>query len=82
MNTLYTPAIREYVHSRAWPRGLVLDVIEHEDYLAFRFYRDNFVRFDGEDQKQIAMMVKEVMETLRSQGIPCYMEKMERVSDG
>jgi hypothetical protein len=80
--TLYTPEVQEFVRTRDWPRGLALDVIEYPEYLGFRFYRDNFIQFDGEDQKQIAMMVKEVMEKLRKQGIPCYMEKMEKVADG
>lgn len=80
--TLYTPEVKEFVHTRKWPKGLQLDVIEYPDYLGFRFYRDNFIQFDGEDQLQIANMVKEVMEKIRSMGIPCYMEKMEKVSDG
>lgn len=80
--TLYTDEIRTFVRSRNWPRGLVLDVIEYETHLGFRFYRDNFIKFDGEAQRQIASTVKEVMEKIRSLGIPCYMEKMEKVSDG
>jgi hypothetical protein len=80
--TLYTPEVREFVRTRKWPRGLIMDVIEYEDYLGFRFYRDNFIQFDGEAQRQIASTIKEVMEKIRGMGIPCYMEKMERVSDG
>lgn len=81
-NTLYTPEIKAFVHSRDWPRGLIIDVIEYEYHLGFRFYRDNFIQFDGEAQRQIASTVKEVMEKIRGLGIPCYMEKMERVADG
>lgn len=81
-NTLYTPEIRRFVRTRNWPKGLVVDVIEYEEYLAFRFYRDNFIQFDGETQRHIASIVKEVMEKIRGLGIPCYMEKMEKVSDG
>lgn len=79
--SLYTDEIKTFVHTRDWPRGLVLDVVEYEDYLGFRFYRDNFIKFDGEAQRQIASTVKEVMEKIRGLGIPCYMEKMESVSD-
>lgn len=82
MSTLYTPEIREFVHTRRWPKGLVVDIVEYESYLGFRFYRDNFITFDSDAQRQIAMQIKEVMETLRGQGIPCYMEKMEKVPDG
>lgn len=79
--TLYTPEIKEFVRTRAWPSGLIMDVVEYEEYLGFRFYRDNFIQFDGEAQRQIASTVKEVMEKIRGLGIPCYMEKMERVAD-
>lgn len=81
-NTLYTDEIKRFVRSRNWPSGLMLDVIEYEEYLGFRFYRDNFITFDAEQQRQIAATVKEVMEKIRSLGIPCYMEKVESVSDG
>lgn len=82
MNSLYTPEIREFVRTRKWPKGLQMDVVEYEDYLGFRFYRDNFITFNGDAQLQVAQTVKEVIETLRGQGIPCYLEKMERVADG
>ncbi len=80
--TLYTPEIKEFVRTRAWPSGLIMDVVEYDYHLGFRFYRDNFIQFDGEEQRQIASVVKEVMEKIRGLGIPCYMEKMEMVSDG
>lgn len=79
--TLYTLEIKEFVRSRDWPSGLIMDVIEYETHLGFRFFRDNFIQFDGEAQRQIASTVKEVMEKIRGLGIPCYMEKMERVGN-
>lgn len=81
-NTLYQPDIKEFVRSREWPKGLIMDVVEYDHHLGFRFYRDNFIQFDMDDQMKIASTVKEVMEKIRNLGIPCYMEKMERVSDG
>ncbi len=80
--TLYTPEVRNFIRTRAWPKGLVMDVIEYDYHLGLRFYRDNFITFDGEEQRQIASMVKETMEKIRGMGIPIYMEKLERVSDG
>lgn len=77
--TLYTHEIKTFVRSRNWPSGLIMDVVEYETHLGFRFYRDNFIQFDGDAQRQIASVVKEVMEKIRGLGIPCYMEKMERV---
>lgn len=71
---LYNNDIKEYVASRKWPKGLVFDVVEYEGYLAFRFYRDNFNTFDSADRLQIAGQVKEVMEKIRIDGVPTYME--------
>lgn len=81
-NTLYTNEIRQYVVSRDWPKGFILEIVEYDSYLGFRVFRDNFVTFSGEEQYQIAMCIKQVMERLRSTGIPCYMEKVEKVSNG
>lgn len=80
--TLYTPEIREFVRSRPWPKGLIMNVVEQPTHLEFVFFRDNFITFDSDQQRQVAAVVKEVMEKIRGLGIPCYMEKMERVSDG
>lgn len=86
MTSLYSNEIRDYIRSRAWPRNLQWEVVEYEGYLGFRFFRDNFNSFDGEERYHIAMMVKEVMEKIRKDGIPIYMEKMEsahgRENDG
>lgn len=79
MNSLYTDEIRTFVRTREWPKGLILDVVEYPDYLGFRLYRDNFILFDGEAQRHIASIVKEVMEKIRGMGIPCYLEKEEKV---
>lgn len=74
MQTLYSDEIRNYIYTRAWPTRLLFEIVEYEEYLGFRLFRDNFNRFDGEDRRQIAMMVKEVMEKVRADGIPIYME--------
>lgn len=72
--TLYSNEIRQYIQSRKWPRGLIIEIVEYEEHLGFKMFRDNFNAFDGEDRLQIAMQVKEVMEKVRQDGIPIYME--------
>lgn len=76
MDSLYSAEIKQFVESRKWPKGkrLRLEVVEYEDYLGFRLFRDNFNSFDGEDRLQIAMTIKEIMEKIRADGIPCYIE--------
>ena len=74
MDSLYSDEIRRYINTRSWPKRIVWEVIEYEGYLGFRLFRDNFNAFDGEDRMQIAMMVKEIMEKIRKDGVPIYME--------
>ena len=74
MTTLYSDDIKKYVRGRQWPAGLIYEIVEYEFHLGMRLFRDNFNAFDGEDKLQIAMMVKECMETIRKMGIPIYME--------
>lgn len=77
--SLYSIGIREYLGSRPWPKGLVFDIVEYEMHLGFRLYRDNFNAFDAADRLQIAGQVKEVMEKIRNDGIPIYMEVEKNV---
>ena len=76
MTSLYSDDIRRFIRTRPWPTNLLWYVIESEDNdcLWFVLLRDNFNSFDGEDQYHIAMMVKEVMEKIRKDGIPIYLE--------
>jgi hypothetical protein len=75
--SLYSHNLRVFIHSREWPKGIQFQIVEYPDYLGFRLFRDNFNAFDGEDQKQIALMVKEIMEKVRADGIPIYMEVLK-----
>lgn len=80
MESLYSDEVRMFVHTRDWPKGLIMDIYEETEpgpHLNFVFYRDNFIRFNVDEQAKIAAIVKEVMEKLRADGIPCYMGKME-----
>jgi hypothetical protein len=79
VSSLYTDDVQKFITTRDWPLKLQWEVVEYEDSLGFRLFRDNFNSFDGEDRLHIAMMVKEVMEKIRKMGIPIYMEKMESV---
>lgn len=74
VESLYSNELRVFVRTRNWPRHLAWEVVEYDEHLGFRLFRDNFNSFDGEDRLQIAMMVKEVMEKIRGVGIPIYME--------
>lgn len=91
MTSLYTPQIKQYVHSRPWPSKVIFDVIEYDNmvdvsgvsiqqqYLAFRFYLDNFASLSYDEMEHTKTVLLEVMWKLRNDGIPCYMEKEQSV---
>lgn len=72
--TLYPKDVQTYLRTRAWPRGLIIEIEEYEENLQFILFRDNFNAFDAADREQIAQQVRQVMEKIRSLGIPIYME--------
>lgn len=82
-NSLFTPEISVYYRSRRWPKGFKSLIVERtqaqtgDPYLQFVTFADNLRSFDGEDQLQIAMMVKEFMEKVRKMGVPIYTQVME-----
>lgn len=77
MPTLYTDDVRRFVRSRPWPLSLRWEIVDYDDYLALRLFRDNFNSFDGEERYHIAMIIKETLEKIRADGIPIYLEKEE-----
>lgn len=80
--SLYTPAVREYIFSRKWPRGLIMDIYEDTEpapHLNIVFYRDNWLTLTFDQQQQVVETVKEVMAKLWADGIPTYTGKMESV---
>lgn len=74
---LLTREVVDFIRTRDWPKKLQYDLSEADGPIHLYFYRDNFVTLTGEEQWQVAMMVKETMETLRKRGIPIELAKME-----
>lgn len=83
MQSLYTNEVREFIQTRDWPAGLILQVEENytqlddnqfEPYLQVVFFRDNFSQFPSDAQQKIAFTMNAVMMKLRNDGIPIYLE--------
>jgi hypothetical protein len=77
--SLYTPEVKQYIFSRDWPKGLIMDVYESEDpapHLRLVFYRDNWLTLEPEQHVIITNIVKDIMEKLWGDGIPTYVGKM------
>ena len=78
--TLYSPEVREFIHTREWPSGLKFDIreaMEPEPHLNIIFYRDNWLTLSFEDQMKVTNTVKEVMGRLWNDGVPTYVGKIE-----
>lgn len=83
--SLYTPEVREYIFSRNWPKGLVMDIYEDDEpapHLNIVFFRDNWITLTFDQQQRVVETVKEIMAKLWADGIPTYTGKMESVFDG
>lgn len=85
MSTLYTPQVREYIYSRDWPKGIVVDIYEEDEpapHLNIVFFRDNWLTLEAEQHLQVVAIVKQIMAKLWGDGIPIYTGKMESIHDG
>ena len=79
-HSLYTNEVRNYLHSRDWPKGLVVEFQGKDEpapHINIEFYRDNWLTLAPEKHLQIVAIVKEIMEKLWGDGIPTYVGKME-----
>lgn len=72
--SLYSDEIRRIANSYTWPPGLIVDIVEHEDNLGVRIYRDNFERLDGVDKLHYAHQIGDMVFAIRQKGCPCYTE--------
>lgn len=78
--SLYSPEVREFIHTRDWPSGLKFDIRENTEpapHLNIIFYRDNWLTLSFEDQMAVTNTVREVMNRLWNDGIPMYVGKIE-----
>lgn len=74
MASLYTNEVRQFLRTREWPKGLIWEIVEFDDFLRFRLYRDNINAFDATDKLQLAKVVNEALSAISQRGIPIYTE--------
>jgi hypothetical protein len=85
VSSLYTPEVRNYIFTRDWPKGLILEVAEGSEplpHLNIVFFRDNWLTLSFEAQLKVTEILKELMAKLWNDGIPTYTGKMESAVDG
>jgi len=71
---LYTAEVRELLHSYKWPKGLIVHVVEYQNHISLRLYRDNFITFDGVDMEYVAKVINEALSKINKLGCPCLLE--------
>lgn len=72
--------IRNFIHSRNWPKGLtyeIRDVFLGEPHLELVMFRDNWITLDYPAQLQATKVVHEVMTKLTADGVPIQFGKVE-----
>lgn len=74
--SLLTPQVERYILGMGWPSGLQIGLSWNYDlhYIQFILYRDNFITFSGEEHMRITALVKEMMDKLRTDNIPIFLE--------
>jgi len=74
LSNLYSDEAKRVLHSYEWPADLVIEIVEYEDHMGFRLFRDNFESFDGVDKEFIAKQVGGAITAVRKLGCPMYLE--------
>lgn len=72
MESLYSNEIRRYLRGQDWPRGVIPDVVEFEDCLKIRLYRDNLNKLDAHAKLKLVEILNTVLSKIRADGIPIY----------
>lgn len=71
-DTYFTPEVKRYIFSQDWPKGynltLRLDVFHGIPRLVL--YRDEMIRMDGTDLREISNITNRIFAKLRADGLP------------
>lgn len=74
---MITPQIREFIDTRLWPRNIEYKLTVDNGVIYIVFFRDTWIQLTGEEQLQATNVVKDIMFSLRPQGVPIAVAKME-----
>lgn len=83
-NSLYTDDIKNFIRTRPWPKGLVLEVREFDEpapHLKLILFRDNWLTLSRDDHYRVVSIVKEVMGTVNKKGVPIFLDKLEHANE-
>lgn len=78
MSSQYTDEVKKLIHTIKPPYpGLILDVVEYEDYLALRVYRPNIEEFSEPQKVALAEHLYRLRDAVRATGAKCHLEGVE-----
>lgn len=72
VNSLYNHNMKQHLHSLPWPKGFIWEIVEFEDCLKMKVYRDNLNSFDSDQKLLIAKLMGESLRNIFKSGIPIY----------
>lgn len=76
--SLYTSEVQRIFKTTKQPfRGLVVDLVEHQDYLELRVYKDNIESFSEPQKVALADYLYKVRDAIRLTGTKCHIQGSE-----
>jgi hypothetical protein len=79
VSSLYSTEVQSLVQESRFPKGLVCDVVEYDEGIVFRFYRDNFEELADSKRLESAEKLAVLIQKCRDIGCPAYFEVFESV---
>lgn len=72
MDSLYSNDMRRFFNTRPWPPTLIWEIVEFEDCLKLRLFRDNINALNSDEKLHLAKLVNETLTSVRNNGVPIY----------
>lgn len=82
---IYTPKIKQQVHSIPVPSDFVMDVVEydmHPPYIGLRFYESHWRYFSDNERLKCIMYLQKVRKIIQSHGIQVTLDPVYDVPGG
>lgn len=73
--SLYTSDVQRIFKTTHCPyRGFVVDMVEHEDYLELRVYKENIEEYDIDQKVALASYLYTLRDAIRLTGTNCHIQ--------
>lgn len=82
---IYTPKIKQEVHTVSVPANFVMDVVEYDmypPYIGLRFYESHWRHMSDEERLKCISYLQKVKKIIESHGIPVTLDPVYDVPGG